>query len=267
MFSKRLARFSFLASLILSCSALSHAQGFQIESKNPPPATASSGTFTSLEGRFTIALPQQISGFSPVSFQAPQGRVTVGDSYSWQLDGAQYEVGYVDKSKTPQASADSRDLMRVLSEGVVAQAAAKEGKVLSNGELTASGLPGREVRLEFPQMYVIIHVIAAADRVYQITAVLKKDPQTLEAATKALDSFKVLTPADVEAAMRKKVEEATPEPLPQEPVAPKAKSDAEDAGLRGKVKTITEEREDLSGTATVQGRRPSSVSYYNERGI
>ena len=263
---KHLARYCFLLSLFVCCPALSYAQGFQVESKNPPSATTSSGTFTSLDGRFTIALPQQISGFSGVTFDTPKGKVTAGDSYSWRLAGAQYEVSYVDKNKTPKASADSKELMRVISDGVVAQAAGNEGKVLSNGEVTASGFPGREVRVELPQMYVISRVVAAGDRVYQITVVIKKDPQTLDAANKVLDSFKVLTTAEVQAAMRKNVADATPDPLPQEPVAKRPKSDAEDEGLQGRVKTVFTESEDLSGTWSAQGRKPSSMEYYNEQG-
>jgi len=172
----------------------------------------------------------------------------------------------MDKSKTPKASADSKELMRAISGGVVAQAAAKEGKVLNNGEVSASGLPGREVRVEFPRMYVISRVVAAGDRIYQITAVLKKDPQILDAANKVLDSFRVLSTAEVEAAMRKNVAEATPDLLPQEPVTRRPKSDAEDEGLKGGVKTVSTESEDLSGTWSAQGRKPSSMEYYNEQG-
>jgi hypothetical protein len=262
------AHYCFLLSLIFCCSALSDAQGFQAEAKNPPAPAAPkrAENFTSLDGRFTIGLPQQISGFTGITFDTPKGKVTAGDSYSWRLEGAQYEVSYIDKSKTPRASADSKELVRVLSEGVVGQAAAKEGKVLGNGEITASGFFGREVRAEFPQMYVINRVISAGDRIYQITAVLKKDPHTLEVAVKVLDTFRVLTVADVEAAMRKNVEAATPAPLPQEPAAKRPKSDAGDEGLKGKVKTVFTESEDLSGTWSVQGRKPSSVEYYNEQG-
>jgi hypothetical protein len=265
---QHLAQYCFLLSLSLCGSIASYAQGFQVENNNPPAPVApkSAENFTSLEGRFTVGLPKQISGFSGVTFDTPKGKVAAGDSYSWRLAGAQYEISYIDKSMTPRASADSKELMRGLSEGVVAQAASQEGKVLHNGEVTASGLPGREVRVEFPQMYVINRVVAAGDRIYQITAVLKKDTRTLEAANRVLDSFRVLTIADVETAMKKNVEAATPDPLPQEPVAKRPKSDAEDEGLKGRVKTVFTESEDLSGTWTVQGRKPSAMEYYNEQG-
>lgn len=266
MFSNYLVRFSLLASLALGACAVSHAQSVQVESAKPLPATSASETFTSLEGRFTIALPQQISGFSGNPIDTPKGKVNAGDSYSWRLDGAQYEVGYIDKSKTPQASTDNKTLMLALTDGLVSMAAARQGKVLSNVEITASGLPAREVRVEFPQMYIIGRVVAAGDRSYQLSAVTRKDPQALAEAVKALDSFRVLTTSEVEAAMRRKLDEATPAPLPQGPVAARPSTDAQDEGLKGKVKTVFTESEDLSGTWSVQERKPSSMEHYDERG-
>lgn len=56
-----------------------------------------------------------------------------------------------------------------------------------------------------------------------------------------------------------------PEILPQEPVIPKLQPDAVDSGLKGKVKKIVQEREDLSGKDR-QGRRISYVEEYNEKG-
>jgi hypothetical protein len=59
---------------------------------------------------------------------------------------------------------------------------------------------------------------------------------------------------------------AQPSPLPQEPVVPRIGSDAQDEGLRGRVKTVFMESKDLSGTWTVQTRKPNSMDCYNERG-
>jgi hypothetical protein len=54
-------------------------------------------------------------------------------------------------------------------------------------------------------------------------------------------------------------------PLPQEPVAERARTDAEDNNLHGSVKTVYQEREDLSGSAS-EGRRPNSMEYFNNHG-
>jgi hypothetical protein len=60
----------------------------------------------------------------------------------------------------------------------------------------------------------------------------------------------------------KKNEALKPPLLPQEPIVAKEKSDAEDEGLKGKVKQVVDEREEQSGGA----REISHVMYFNERG-
>src|ERR1044072_27530 len=60
----------------------------------------------------------------------------------------------------------------------------------------------------------------------------------------------------------KKVAAMRPPLLPQEPVVAKEKSDAEDEGLKGKVKQVIEELEYQSGEA----RRLSYVAHFNEKG-
>jgi hypothetical protein len=71
---------------------------------------------------------------------------------------------------------------------------------------------------------------------------------------------------EVDAEIQKRVAEATPSPLPQAPVTKKLKSDAADGGLKGKVKTVFTETENLDGTWAVSKRKPDSMEYYNEQG-
>jgi hypothetical protein len=60
----------------------------------------------------------------------------------------------------------------------------------------------------------------------------------------------------------KKISEATPQPLPQEPVAVKLKSDAQDKNLKGKVKSVTKDDLDLK----TKKREREEEEYYNEAG-
>ena len=64
----------------------------------------------------------------------------------------------------------------------------------------------------------------------------------------------------------KKIADATPQSLPQTPVVKKLKSDAEDDGLKGKVKSVALSEEDLSGTWVTKGSKMSSESFYDEKG-
>ena len=59
---------------------------------------------------------------------------------------------------------------------------------------------------------------------------------------------------------------AEPSPLPQTPVPQRAGTDASDEGLRGHVRTVLSESQDLSGTWSVQGRKRDLLDTYNEQG-
>ena len=263
---KYLARYTSLLILFITCAVLTLAQGFKVESKNPPKATGSE-IFTSLDSRFSIALPQLISGFGPISVDSPRGKVTIGSSYSWRLEGTEFQVGHVDYSAMPNVPADPKILVGNVAGGAAAETVQKGGKLLSNNEVTIQAGVGREIRVEFPDGSTLVNrVVAANNQLYQVLVTFKKDPKLEESAAKVLNSFRPLSPADVEAAMARKVEEATPSPLPQSPAAPKLKSDAGDEGLKGKVRTVFEEVEYLSGTGTMPGRKPSSMKHYDERG-
>ncbi len=74
-----------------------------------------------------------------------------------------------------------------------------------------------------------------------------------------LDSFALL---DSKLLIAAKLEEAEPKPLPQEPVVPKPKTDAQDNNLKGKVKSVIEDNQNYP-----KGKRERfSEEYYNEAG-
>lgn len=72
--------------------------------------------------------------------------------------------------------------------------------------------------------------------------------------------------AKLTAEYAKRIKEATPKALPQTPVVPKLSSDAADENLKGKVKSVIEEHEDLSGTWKVQGRKFETFMDFDEKG-
>jgi hypothetical protein len=142
-----------------------------------------------------------------------------------------------------------------------------KAKLLSETQISLEGHPGRELKVEFPDGIAIARLYVVGNRIYQVIASLETNKKDQEPnAIKILDSFKLLSQADVEAETKRQIAEATPSPLPQEPAAKKLKSDAEDEGLKGRIKIVFTEEQDLSGTWTVQKRKPSSTEYYNEQG-
>ena len=74
------------------------------------------------------------------------------------------------------------------------------------------------------------------------------------------------TQTKLSAEILKKIEDNTPKALPQTPAVPKLKSDAQDDNLRGKVKTVIEELENLEGVYKKVGRRCSSIINFNKEG-
>jgi hypothetical protein len=71
------------------------------------------------------------------------------------------------------------------------------------------------------------------------------------------------TPASVSAEAQKTIDANTPEALPQEPVAKKERSDAEDENIKGKVKTVVSESETVG---RANSRNISSLDDYDKRG-
>lgn len=259
---KKPARYFLSLAILINCSILGWAQGFSVES-NSPPAPAGTETFTSLEGRFSITLPKQISGYTPQSANTPEGRIE-GSLFNWRTAEGSFIVGYTQRPEAVEPM--GKRALDILRDSAIASGQGK-AKLLSETDISLDGHPGRELKVEFPDGITTARIYLVRNRIYQAIVSLPPGSKTQEPkAIKILDSFKLLSQADVEAALKQKIVEATPGPLPQEPVAKRLRSDAEDEGLKGRVKTVLTEREDLSGTWAVSGRKPSSMEYYNEQG-
>jgi len=241
------------------------AQGFSVESKSPP-SVVGGHTFVSLEGRFSIALPQSQHGFRPLSIETAVGRAT-GDAYSWTMKEGSFTAGYVDASQSWDEPDTSTRVFAGIRDGLVSWAGSKNGKLVGERQISFEKHPTLELKLEFPEALLLQRSYLISRRLYQVVLVLRTEQRAYEAvAVKVLDSFKVLSDADVSVALKARAAQAEPSPLPQEPVAPRIRSDAEDEGLHGNVKTVFQESQDLSGTWSVQGKKPSSMGYYNARG-
>ena len=70
----------------------------------------------------------------------------------------------------------------------------------------------------------------------------------------------------ISAEQLKVIQASSPAPLPQEPVVEKALSDAKDEGLKGKVRSVIQGSQDLSGTGYSQDKKLSYIKDYNESG-
>jgi len=216
-----------------------------------------------MEGRFSISLPKQVSGYDPQSADTPEGRVE-SSMFTWTTADGMFMAGYIDRPEMLESI--SKKVLDYLRDSYLAKAAGK-AKLIAETDISLDGHPGRESRIDYADSFVISRIYLVRNRIYQATALFPLDKRAQEPAIiKILDSFKLLSQADVDAQIQKRIAEATPSPLPQEPVTKKLKSDAEDEGLKGKVKTIFTEEENLDGTWAVSKRKPASIDYYNEQG-
>lgn len=255
----------FFLALILTNASLTVAQGFRVESKTPP-SVVGAGTFVSLDGKFTIALPQGTHGFSPIAVNTATGRAT-GDAYDWKMKEGSFIAGYVEAPQPLDGPELSKQFFENIRAAIDSWARSQNGTLLAHKQFDLDGHAALEVKLELPTRLIWQRYYLVSRRLYQANLTLNPDQRQYEAlALKVLDSFKVLSDAEVTAALKARAAEAEPSPLPQEPVVSRVGSDAADNGLRGKVKTVFEESEDLSGTWSRQGRKPDSMEYYNERG-
>jgi hypothetical protein len=246
------------------CADSVFAQGFSVQNKRPPPIAATD-SFVSPEGKFSIALPQSHNGFTPITVQTLVGPAT-GDAYRWVMQEGSFIVGFFDVPPTADVP-DSATLFPFIRDGLVEFATSKNGKLLSERKFDLEKHSAFELKIEYAGILSVQRFYLVSRRIYQVSLFVRTDQKPFEAAAvKALDSFKVLSDAQASALVKAKAAAAEPSALPQEPAIARVGSDAGDDDLQGKVKTVFEEKEDLSGTWSVQGKKPSSMTYYNERG-
>jgi hypothetical protein len=145
--------------------------------------------------------------------------------------------------------------------------AVTKAKLASSSPIKLGQHRGYRFTFELPNgKKEIVKTFYVDKRAYSLLAIPSDAPDSETLIAKAFDTFEIIPQGNVDANLQRRVEAATLAALPQGPVAPKEKSDAKDDGLRGKVKTVTEESEDLSGTWGTQGRKTSSIEEYNELG-
>jgi hypothetical protein len=223
-------------------------------------ASVKDESFSSLEGRYTINLPKQVGGFREGTFD-------------WRLTEGYFSVGYQDRERDVEGAPDAEAETLKQSQAALSAFARNllEGMVqpreVTHKKIMLAGHAGIESRVEMPKGVAVVRSYPVKRRIYTLIFMLVGAQRQFEPlALKAFDSFKVQAEEDANAVLNRRVAEATPKPLPQEPVARKLKSDAEDENLRGRVKTVLEEMEGLSGRMANQVRRPSHEAHYNEQG-
>lgn len=222
--------------------------------------------FVSTEGRFSIGLKQQIDGYSPIT-PKQLGIEANGSQLTWKLDEGEIRVLFLEFGKGTMTGSE-KELQTLTKNG-------KENifftyptaKVRDESYFHLNVLfPASKITFDLSDNMVIVQrIYLVQNRMYKMLAIFQK-PENEKFISEVFDSFKIISQEDINADIRRKFDSIKPSPLPQEPVVKKLKSDAEDEGLKGKVKQIVLESEDLSGTWSVQGRKLASETNFNKNG-
>ena len=222
-------------------------------------------TFVSLDGRFSLSLPQQIQGFAALSPKQLNFQAT-GMQFTWKFQEGEIVAMFLDFPETALKGTEEelKQISANTKNSIVAQS--PQAKVLAENFFKFGVVPASNVNFDLSEnRFAIQRLYLVKNRLYRIIAIFQ-NAENEKFLNQTFNTFKLISKAEVDAEMQKKVEAMKPAALPQAPVVPKLKSDAEDEGLKGKVKKIAQESEDLSGTSSVQGRKLSSVTYFNEKG-
>ena len=236
-----------------------------LQAQREAPSVVGAKTFVSLEGRFSISLPER-NGFGPLTIPTPFGEAK-GDLSHWETKEATFGVGHADAAMPLDGPVARKQFFDGDIERFNKVASSNNGNVAAVKQITLDKYPGIEQRVDLFTGSVVQRTYIVSRRVYEIVAVLRNSQRVYESvALGVLDSFKVLSDAEVTARQAQEAAKAEPSPLPQTPVPRRAGSDASDEGLRGRVKSVLSESEDLSGTWSVQGRKRDLLDTYNEQG-
>ena len=236
-----------------------------LQAQREPPSVVGAKTFVSLEGRFSISLPEY-KGFGPLTIPTPLGEAK-GDLYHWETKEATFGVGHADAAMALDGPVARKQFFDADIERFNKVATTNNGNVAAVKQITLDKYPGIEQRVDLFTGSVIQRTYIVSRRIYETVAVMRNNQRVYESvAMGVLDSFKILSEAEVTARQAQEAAKAEPHQLPQSPIAQSAGTDASDEDLRGRVRTVLTESQDLSGTWSVQGRKRDSLDTYNEQG-
>ena len=220
--------------------------------------------FISVYGNFSIELsenPNLTRGLR--NEEAPDKGA--GMIYAWESENVVYTALYLDPLQTTDnlTPVEQAKNFEEINQNVRETIKKYNGKIIFERPLPIDANPGMEIQAAIGAGKMIARNFQVGQRSYSLQAVLR-DLKDGRKALKVLDSFKL---TDGRANVLKTIAEFTPKDLPPIPISKMRRSDLETANLKGKVKTVVEESEDLTGDAFQQGRIFAAEYFYNADGF
>jgi hypothetical protein len=217
--------------------------------------------FVSLEGRFSISLPDRFKQQTKLKIPTPLDDA-YGYLYEWQIKEVTFGVGYADTLQPINQPEAVKQLFDSVTESFRKLAVANNGNVARVKQITLDNHPGIEQRADISKSSFIQRTYLVSRRIYQTLVVVTNSKRDESNAIRVLDSFKLLSDAEI----TEEVLKAPPSPLPQTPEVPRAGSDAGDEGLRGPVKSVRTEVQYLAETVLTKSGTKTRLTTYNKNG-
>jgi len=188
------------------------------------------------------------------------GVTSKGGLYSWELeDGVLVRVLCLHVStygKQLSTGAKTRYLSQSVSTFIKSLEKNDKNYEAEQMPFESNGITGGEMRLSFEYREVILRSFYIGDRVFLLIGAYDTGSRGEKWVLEALNSFRKLNPIELPDA---KIEEATPDELPQDQMLWKRTTDAADDNLKGKVQTVITDFEEGGKT-----RQRSSEEYYDK---
>jgi len=218
--------------------------------------------FVSVVGQFGIMLPTTIrDDFKPDILRMEDDKLVAWE-YRWNLDSDQAAIIYAVGNVDMEAKADL--YLERLRDNYA------PGTIRNQKKTSFAGHPGLVSVIDSPNPIrktsrAMIWVYVLKNRVYLMSLTLDNNA-TMEEHLKLMSTFRLLSPTEVETRVASMLAELTPEPLAQDPAPSRPTTDAQDAALKGRVKTVTTESEPYAGELLLGTRELASIENYDEHG-
>ena len=218
--------------------------------------------FVSVIGQFGVMLPTNIWDEFRYDIIRMDNDKLIAWIYRWNVHSDQAVVLYAIGKVDFEAKADF--YLEKIRDNYA------PGSIRSQKKTSFAGHPGLVSVIDTPGRgreisRSMIWTYLLKNRVYLMSLTLDDNTKT-EEHLKLMSTFRLLSPHDIEPRVTAMVKELTPEPLPLEPTPSRPTTDAQDAALKGRVKSVTTESEPYVDASLYGARELVSVENYDEQG-
>jgi hypothetical protein len=210
--------------------------------------------FRTVFGGFAVKLPEKYSEYKPASLNIANYKFPTR-IYRWNFEHAIFSIGSGeganDLEKPEYTKLFVEDLRNQYAEIPLKQ----NGVIIDEGAWSFEGHPGWQMVERHNGMVVNLRFFVIGTRFYTISVAVTDNLGVSETRQNILDSFRLLTAAELTEEKERLIRTFAPPPLPQQPAIKRPLSDAQEDNLQGAVKSVYVEEGKFLG-------RPQPITRY-----